>query len=150
MRKNGGCQLLFEADVHFPHMNDFFLKIMRIYIYFLKGSCICGTMDYSAIEWLEHWKNYNYNITFHKPITFVIYLEQAHFFGMGYNVLREREEENQMKTIESYREEDCVLCFKEKPNILFCKCGHICICKKCKEKYKPKSCPICKKIYISI
>ena len=121
---------------------------MRINISFLKESCICGTLGRSAIEWLKHWKNYyyNYNIIFHKPITLVIYLKQAHVLGMGYGALREREEEKQIiKTIESYKEEDCVLCLKEKSNSLFCKCGHICICKKCKEKYKSTSCPICKK-----
>ena len=99
------------------------------------------------MEWLKHWKKYyyNYNITFHKPITLVIYLKQAHVLGMGYGALQEREEEKQIiKTIDSYREEDCVLCLKEKSNILFFKCGHICICKKCKEKCKPTSCPICK------
>ena len=66
---------------------------------------------------------------------------------MGYGALRKMEEEEKqiIKTIESYREEECVLCLKEKSNILFCKCGHICICKKCKEKYKSKTCPICKK-----
>ena len=36
LRKNGGCQLLFKADVYFPHMNEFFLKIMRITISFLE------------------------------------------------------------------------------------------------------------------
>ena len=130
-------------------MNDFFLKIMRIDISFFEESCICGTFDRSAIEGLKRWKKYyyNYNITFHKPITLVIYLKQAHVLGMGYDALQEREEEKQIiKTIDSYGEEDCVLCLKEKSNILFCKCGHICtcICKKCKEKYKPTSCPICK------
>ena len=148
LRKNGGCHLLFKADVHFPHMNDFFLEIMRINMALLKGSRICGTWGRSAIEWLEHWKNYyyNYNITFHKPITLVIYLKQAHVFGMGCYPLLKREEEKQIiKTIESYREEDRVLCLKEKSNIFFCKCGHICICKKCKEEYKPKSYLICKK-----
>ena len=58
LRKNGGCQLLFKADVYFPHMNDFFLKIMRINISFVNESCICGTWSRSAIEWLKHWKNY--------------------------------------------------------------------------------------------
>ena len=128
-------------------MNDFFLEIMRIHITFLKESCICGTMCRSATERLEHWKNYyyNYNITFHKPITLFVYLEQAHVLGMRYVALRKREEEGQIiKTIESDRKEDCVLCLKEKSNILFCKCGHICICEKCNEKYKSKTCPICK------
>ena len=107
LRKNGGCQLLFKADVYLSDMNDFFLRIMSVNVSFIKGSYICGTWGRSAIEWLKHWKNYyhNYNITFHKPITLVIYLKQAHVFGMGYGALREREEEKQMiKSFERYRE----------------------------------------------
>ena len=118
-------------------MNDFFLRIMSVNVSFLKGSCICGTLGRSAIGWLKHWKKYyyNYHITFHKPVTLVIYLKQAHILGLRYDALLKKErEKKQIKTIKSYRKENCVLCLKEKSNILFCKCGHICMCKKkCKE-----------------
>ena len=31
------------------------------------------------------------------------------------------------------------------PNVLFCECGHICLCKKCIEIKQFDRCPICKK-----
>ena len=29
-----------------------------------------------------------------------------------------------------YKEDNCVICTEDKPNILFCNCGHIVICEK--------------------
>ena len=37
-----------------------------------------------------------------------------------------------------------LLCLERIPNVLFCLCGHICICEKCNEIKKLNSCPICK------
>ena len=44
----------------------------------------------------------------------------------------------------TFRQEKCVICLEEIPNVLFCLCGHICICEKCKEIEKLNSCPVCK------
>ena len=65
-------------------------------------------------------------------------------------VLYEKGKKIKLKLLRVIGKKIVLLCLKEKSNILFCKCGHICICKKCKEKYKPKSCPICKKIWCNI
>ena len=43
-----------------------------------------------------------------------------------------------------FKSDECIICMNNKPNILFCNCGHLCECDKC---YKIKSffvCPICK------
>ena len=32
----------------------------------------------------------------------------------------------------------------DKPNILFCNCGHLCECYKCYKIKTPLTCPICK------
>ena len=34
---------------------------------------------------------------------------------------------NEVKT---FKTDDCVICLDNKPNVLFCNCGHICVCKK--------------------
>ena len=37
----------------------------------------------------------------------------------------------------TFKTEECVICLSTKPNILFCNCGHICICYEC-NKIKKK------------
>ena len=44
----------------------------------------------------------------------------------------------------TFKEKTCVICLEGIPNVLFCECGHICICEKCKEIKKLNSCPFCK------
>ena len=42
-----------------------------------------------------------------------------------------------------FKLEECVICLEKEPKVLFCNCGHICICKKCiLNRYD--NCPICK------
>ena len=64
----------------------------------------------------------------------------------------EESEENEEETNEKekinkgkiFKSDECVICLTNPPNILFCKCGHICICKKCNTKYQSTACPIFK------
>ena len=47
---------------------------------------------------------------------------------------------NKYKT---FKLEQCVICLEKEPKVLFCNCGHICICKKCiLNRYD--NCPVCK------
>ena len=42
-----------------------------------------------------------------------------------------------------FKLEECLICLEKEPKVLFCNCGHICICKKCiLNRYD--NCPICK------
>ena len=48
--------------------------------------------------------------------------------------------------IKTYKTDECVICLENKTNVLFCNCGHICVCEKCiKIKRLPK-CPVCKTV----
>ena len=47
---------------------------------------------------------------------------------------------NDFKT---FKVEQCVICLENIPNVLFCNCGHICVCESCKKEFT--NCPICKK-----
>ena len=40
--------------------------------------------------------------------------------------------------------DECIICMNEKPNVLFCNCGHLCYCVKCYKIKTPFTCPICK------
>ena len=44
----------------------------------------------------------------------------------------------------TFRPEKCVICLEEEPKVLFCNCGHLCICEKCLVR-RFDNCPVCKK-----
>ena len=62
----------------------------------------------------------------------------------GQTVISEDEEETVINTSQIFKSEECVICLSTKPNILFCNCGHLCLCKECNEIKNLKKCPICK------
>ena len=45
----------------------------------------------------------------------------------------------------TFKLEQCVICLEKEPKVLFCNCGHICICDECFFK-KLDNCPVCKEI----
>ena len=48
---------------------------------------------------------------------------------------------NETKT---FKTEECQICFENPSSVLFCVCGHICICECCFKIYNSSACPICK------
>ena len=66
---------------------------------------------------------------------------------------REREEENEeesekeeriLNIEKTFKEDECVICLTNPPNVLFRNCGHIAICSKCNKKKSLENCPVCK------
>ena len=43
-----------------------------------------------------------------------------------------------------FKSDECVICMDNKPNILFCNCGHLCECEGCYKIKTPSICPVCK------
>ena len=43
-----------------------------------------------------------------------------------------------------FKSDECIICLTNKPNIIFCNCGHLCYCVKCYKIKTPSTCPICK------
>ena len=43
-----------------------------------------------------------------------------------------------------FKSDECIICMDNKPNILFCNCGHLCECDKCYKFKTLSTCPICK------
>ena len=43
-----------------------------------------------------------------------------------------------------FKFDECIICMNDKPNILFCNCGHLCECDKCYKLKSLSACPICK------
>ena len=46
--------------------------------------------------------------------------------------------------IKTYKTDECVICLENKTNVLFCNCGHICVCQKCIEIKRLTKSPVCK------
>ena len=42
-----------------------------------------------------------------------------------------------------FKSNECAICLQEEPKVLFCDCGHICICKKCLVR-RFDNCPVCR------
>ena len=55
---------------------------------------------------------------------------------------------NNKKIINSeknFKEDECVICLTNPPNILFCNCGHVALCVECSKTGESlEKCPICK------
>ena len=54
------------------------------------------------------------------------------------------EEPKVINLFKIFKCDECIICMNDKPNILFCNCGHLCECDKCYKIKTPSTCPICK------
>ena len=54
------------------------------------------------------------------------------------------EEEKVINTTQSFKSDMCVICLTNSPNVLFCNCGHLCLCVECEEVKSLKVCTVCK------
>ena len=54
------------------------------------------------------------------------------------------EEEKVINTTQSFKSDECVICLTNPPSVLFCNCGHLCLCIECEEVKSLKVCPVCK------
>ena len=43
-----------------------------------------------------------------------------------------------------FKENQCVICLDRKPNVLFVKCRHTCVCEECEEAHPSTKCPCCR------
>ena len=49
-----------------------------------------------------------------------------------------------ISSIRSYKDDSCVICIEAKPDILFCDCGHLCVCEECFLVLNEDKCPKCR------
>ena len=54
------------------------------------------------------------------------------------------EEEKVINTTQSFKSDECVICLINPPNVLFCNCGHLCLCAECNKVKSLNTCPVCK------
>ena len=49
-----------------------------------------------------------------------------------------------INSIQTFKTDDCVICLTNLPQVLFCNCGHLCLCVECNKVKTLKTCPVCK------
>ena len=94
-------------------------------------------------------KRKGHHVTFDKPFIIILSLirwESDRFIDdIDDSINNNNNEEiipiNEEKTFKS---DLCAICLEKIPNVLFCSCGHICICEECNKTNNFKKCPICK------
>ena len=49
-----------------------------------------------------------------------------------------------------FKSNECIICLSNPPNVLFCHCGHICVCNECENISETESgnvkCPLCRQV----
>ena len=93
-------------------------------------------------EIIDNIKISEYYITYQKPLRVEIFLRGRRTDNNYPTTL-----ENNAITvneIKTYKTDECVICLENKNNVLFCNCGHICVCKKCIEIKRLTKCSVCK------
>ena len=120
-------------------------------------------LNFSDIDFQEY--NESYNKYFQKP--FEIHIDVNNYYK---TVLDEDEDENESESedepeeeeitivqeyerengkipiIKTFKEDKCIICLENKPNILYEHCRHIPTCSKCEEIENLNKCPICRRI----
>ena len=51
---------------------------------------------------------------------------------------------NKINAAKTFKSNECVICLTNQPNVLFCDCCHIVICKECDSVKSLETCPVCK------
>ena len=75
---------------------------------------------------------------------FNIYIDVSVKWWEDYNSEEEDEDEDEEPARKTITEPECIICFEDKPNMLFLNCMHLCVCNVCDSKGKFYKCPICR------
>ena len=89
---------------------------------------------------ISHENKYDENFDINGIFRMLIKVNCYVFHNLDYDYY---DENNIVK--KSIKEEDCVVCYENKSNILFTDCYHICVCSKCFDRGCFVNCPLCRK-----
>ena len=111
-------------------LKDDELKFKHIYSYF-----------YNNIRDRISWENkYDDNFTIEGDFFICIDVNAMVFEDYDSN-----DEEDEDKPIrKAITESECIICYENKPNMLFSECLHVCVCNVCDSKGRFNKCPMCR------
>ena len=94
---------------------------------------------YNNIEDRISWENKyddNFDIEGNFFISIVVFTEVIPEY--------ESNDEYDKPILKTITESECIICYENKPNILFSECLHICVCNICDSKGRFNKCPMCR------
>ena len=112
------------------HSDDGELNFKHIY------SCF-----YNNIEDRVSWEN-KYDDNFTIEGTFFVSIDVNAMYFEDYDP--NYEDEDDLPIRKTITESECIICYENKPNILFSECIHLCVCNICDSKGRFTKCPICR------
>ena len=87
----------------------------------------------------------NLNLYHHLDQSFHISIS-TRFFRLPPTHKPDDEESSSPKPLKkTFKENQCVICLDRKPNVLFVKCRHTCVCEECEEAHPSTKCPCCRR-----
>ena len=96
---------------------------------------------YNNREDRKSWEN-KYDDNFDIEGEFLVSIEIIAYVFTDYDSNDEDEDEDQIKR--SITESECIICYENKPNMLFLECMHLCVCNVCDSKGRFNKCPMCR------
>ena len=110
-----------------------------------QGEYILDTLkinDENGIESIRKCIEYSNNNGFYLTFT-----RKFDAYFIIYNDSDENDSYNQhINANKTFKMEECLICVENEPNVLFCGCGHLCVCEECIRYYESYKCPVCKNI----
>ena len=96
---------------------------------------------YNNIEDRISWEN-KYDNNFNIEGDFFVCIDVNAMVIPDYDSNDEVEDDKPIK--KTITESECIICFENKPNMLFLDCMHLCVCNGCDSKGKFYKCPMCR------
>ena len=89
-------------------------------------------------EYIEDLNNSGYHLTFTRKFDAYFIICKDSDENDSYN--------RYINANKTFKTEECFICVENKPNVLFCGCGHLCVCEEYIKYYESYQCPVCKNI----
>ena len=96
---------------------------------------------YNNIEDRISWEN-KYDDNFNIEGNFFVCIDVIAMVITDYDSNDEVEDDKPIK--KTITESECIICFENKPNMLFLECLHVCVCNVCDGKGRFNKCPLCR------
>ena len=96
---------------------------------------------YNNIEERISWEN-KYDNNFDIEGNFFVCINVNAMVITNYDSNDEVEDDKPIK--KTITESECIICFENKPNMLYLECLHVCVCNVCDSKGRFNKCPLCR------
>ena len=83
---------------------------------------------------------------FHGCGLYLTFTKKFDVYFLIYDDFKEDDSNKYINTNKTFKTTECLICADNIPNVIFCGCGHLCICDECVKTYQSYKCPLCKHI----